>query len=294
MLNNKSVKFDEAQTELTSQSCPDNGSDGVTRNSEFNKILTMRLGSNLSKLRESTVFDSEVENYEQSSAILRKLPSRRSSTTDLNLSPSPARKMLERPKSIGRSTLTGNEDPLSMMAKKASTQDFVPKTESLTIRAEDESRIVAAMVNAALNKTSGSVFSVKVDISQTGTLAIGVKDLATNLLAVSMLKRSNGLLGAGEFAGLRLGDIVFGINFVPTREGSKTLLKILKRENERHRKSVYLQCWRCHQLCPDAIPGALFPKANVSLIQAHNLFRTRVFSDWEKWNFIEILLRSGD
>eukprot|EP01034_Spumella_vulgaris_P023345 gene23345-29558_t len=52
-----------------------------------------------------------------------------------------------------------------------------------------------------------------------GTLGIGVKDLTDNILAVSMLKRENNQPGPGEEAGIRLGDIIFGINFVPTREG---------------------------------------------------------------------------
>ena len=183
------------------------------------------------------------------------------------------------------------EDPLAVSSSPPRKEPVKYKNESLTIRMEDEQRIVAAMTNAANKQTTGSVFSVKVDIGVSGTLGIGVKDLSGNLLAVSMLKRSNGELGAGEAAGLRLGDIIFGINFTPAREGSRTLLKVLKKENQRRRKSVYLQCWRCHQLCSDNIPGALFPKANDVIVQAHFLFRTKVFSDWERWNFIEILSR---
>ena len=164
------------------------------------------------------------------------------------------------------------------------------KTESLTIRATDETRIVAAMANAAKRQTTGTVFSVKVDISKTGTLGIGVKDLTDNILAVSMLKRSNGECGAGENAGMRLGDVIFGINFTPTRDGSKTLQSVLKREVDRGRKTVHVQCWRCHQLCSDIIPGLLFPRADDVVIQAFTLYRTKIFSEWERWNFIEILL----
>ena len=164
------------------------------------------------------------------------------------------------------------------------------RTESLTIRTSDETRIVAAMANAAKRQTTGTVFSVKVDISKTGTLGIGVKDLTDNILAVSMLKRSNGECGAGETAGVRLGDVIFGINFTPTRDGSKTLQSVLRREVERGRKTVHVQCWRCHQLCSDAIPGLLFPRADDVVIQAFTLYRTKIFSEWERWNFIEILL----
>ena len=41
-----------------------------------------------------------------------------------------------------------------------------------------------------------------VDLSKTGTLGIGVKDLPESVLAVSMLKRENGCPGAGEEAGM--------------------------------------------------------------------------------------------
>ena len=185
-----------------------------------------------------------------------------------------------------RQRVTG-DDPLSM--------DFIeaPKvrTESLTIRQNDESRIVAAMTSASKKQSTGSVFSVKVDLGTSGALGIGVKDLSGNLLAVSMLKRANGQPGAGEAAGVRLGDVIFGVNFIAVRDGSRTLLSVLKRENERRRRSVHLQCWRCHQLCSDPIPGAMFPKADDVIVQGYSLFRTNVFSDWERWNFIEILLR---
>jgi hypothetical protein len=67
--------------------------------------------------------------------------------------------------------------------------------ESLTIRVADEVRIVSAMANAAKKQTTGTVFSVKVELSVNGTLGIGVKDLATSILAVSMLKRTNNQLG---------------------------------------------------------------------------------------------------
>eukprot|EP01035_Chromulina_nebulosa_P019594 gene19594-25498_t len=164
------------------------------------------------------------------------------------------------------------------------------RTESLTIRVSDEARIVSALRDAAKRNTTGSVYSVKVDVSKTGALGIGVKDLADNILTVSMLKRTNGVAGAGETAGIRLGDVVFGINFEPTREGSKTLLHILKKENSKKRKYLHIQCWRCHQLCSDSIPGIHFPKAEDMFVQSYSLYRTRVFSDWERWNFIEILL----
>lgn len=110
------------------------------------------------------------------------------------------------------------------------------------------------------------------------------------MVLVSMLKRPLGQLGAGEKAGLRLGDIIFGINFLPTREGANSLLRYLKRDIDRGRKVLHLQVWRCSQLCPDPNPGTLFPKADDMFIQAYSLLRNKVFSEWERWNFIEILL----
>jgi hypothetical protein len=165
------------------------------------------------------------------------------------------------------------------------------KIESLMIRAEDESRILAAISTAIKKQTSGIVFSVKVDISRTGSLGIGVKDLGEkSVLTVSMLKRNNGTPGSGELAGIRLGDVIFGVNFSPTRDGSKTLVNIIKRETSKGKKTIHVQCWRSHLLCSDQAQGHLFPRANDVFLQAHSLFKTKVFSEWERWNFIEILL----
>jgi hypothetical protein len=100
--------------------------------------------------------------------------------------------------------VTEEEDPLSKLATaNESVYDNYPKVkkENLTIRLEDEARIVAGMSSAAKKQTTGSIFSVVVDISKTGTLGIGVKDLSDNILAVSMLKRENNQPGPGEEAG---------------------------------------------------------------------------------------------
>lgn len=167
----------------------------------------------------------------------------------------------------------------------------ISKKANLMIRLEDEIRIVASIHDAAKRLTTGSIYSVLVDISKTGTLDIGVKDLNENVLAVSLLKRENNKPGAGEAAGIRLGDVIFGVNFIPTREGSKTLISIIRMETEKRKKFIHIQAWRCHQLCSDDIPGYQFPRANDMFIHSYSLFRTKVFNEWERWNFVEILLR---
>ena len=130
-----------------------------------------------------------------------------------------------------------------------------------------------------------------VDISNSGSLGIGVKDFSESILTVTLLKHKNGMPSVGKEIGLRLGDIIFGINFTPTREGSKTLISIIKRETERGRRHLHIQAWCCHQLCSDSIPGYIFPHADEAIVQAYALFRSKVFSDWERWNFVDILLR---
>ena len=60
---------------------------------------------------------------------------------------------------------TNNSGPPSAIVKK----------ECLSIRVEDEVRIVTSLASAARKQATGSVFSVKVDISRTGTLGIGVR-----------------------------------------------------------------------------------------------------------------------
>jgi hypothetical protein len=100
--------------------------------------------------------------------------------------------------------------------QKSPSPSHLNKQENLTIRQTDEIRIVSAVTHASTQKLGhnslGSIFSVKVDLSQTDnhTLSIGIKDLPNNLLCVSMLKRVNGRKGPGELAGVQLGDIIFG------------------------------------------------------------------------------------
>lgn len=165
------------------------------------------------------------------------------------------------------------------------------KSESLTLRVSDETRVASAIYEASKKRKTGSIYSLSIQLSSNGTLGLGVKALKNNILVISMLKRVNGILGPGEAAGVRLGDIVVGVNFKPCRDGVRSLLSALNHAADNNETIVQLQCWRCHQLCSDSIPGSLFPRCDDILVQGYTLYRTKVFSDWERWNFIEIMLR---
>lgn len=92
--------------------------------------------------------------------------------------------------------------PAVSIESKQETSDIpIKKKANLTIRPEEETRVVLALQKAAKKQATGSLFSVVVDISKNGTLDIGVKDLPENLLVVSLLKRGNGVPGAAEEAG---------------------------------------------------------------------------------------------
>ena len=191
-----------------------------------------------------------------------------------------------------RSRVTSeSEDPLSSSAKAEYVPKAPSKSESLTLKVSDESRIVNSIADAAKKKKTGSLYSVAINFSLWGTIGLGVKNLSNNFLVVSMLKRQNGQLGPGEAAGVRLGDIVIGVDFIPCRDGAKTLLRRVREKNQTPHKEIHLQCWRCHQLCTDRIPGSKFPRADDVFVQGHSLYRTKVFNEWERWNFIEILLK---
>lgn len=97
---------------------------------------------------------------------------------------------------------TDTEDPLSQVMLNSYEPVIKITKENLTIRKEDEARVVAGLRSAAKKQTTGAIYSVVVDLSKTGTLGIGVKDLPESVLAVSMLKRENGCPGAGEEAGM--------------------------------------------------------------------------------------------
>lgn len=93
------------------------------------------------------------------------------------------------------------EDPLSQAMLNSYDPVLRVTKENLTIRKDDEAKIVSGLHSAAKKQTTGSIYSVVVDLGKTGTLGIGVKDLTDQVLAVSMLKRENCCPGAGEDAG---------------------------------------------------------------------------------------------
>jgi len=193
--------------------------------------------------------------------------------------------------------------------------------ENVVLETADETRVENALINADKKQTTGSVFSVRVDMGEAegGALGIGVKDLSGGVLVVSMLKRKDEKPGPGERAGLRLGDVIFGINFLPSRLGAQSLIKTITamkvnyakavgeaatseaddaegeaihklKEARRNSRYIHLQCWRCHQLCVDAAPGFHFPRTDDVVIKAYAFHRNKILSDWERWNFFEIVL----
>lgn len=122
---------------------------------------------------------------------------------------SPAGTSLTRSNSepVHREKVDHDFDPLSQQSSRDDDEEaFVnKKTESLILRASDEGRVASAMNDASKKRKTGSIFSLTVELSSLGTLGLGVKVLRNNILAVSMLKRVNGILGPGEVAGARLG-----------------------------------------------------------------------------------------
>jgi hypothetical protein len=191
--------------------------------------------------------------------------------------------------------------------------------ENITLRPADEIRIEQAMMNADKKQSTGSVFSVRINIEKSrGVLGIGVKDLSNGILTVSMLKRKDSLPGPGESAGLRLGDVIFGINFLAARKGSASLLSAVQQleanraqalnsateaaegkndklpsptqQSSEANRYIHLQCWRCHQLCIEEIPGGQFPRTDDAVVKAFAIYRNKIVSDWERWNFIDIIL----
>jgi len=190
---------------------------------------------------------------------------------------------------VQRVKVSQDSDPLAQRVD--DDIDSLPKSVNATLRSSDEARVASAMYEASKKRKTGSIYSVKVQMSETGTIGIGVKVLKNNIMAVSLLKREGGLPGTGEAAGIRLGDIVVGVNFRPCRDGVRTLLAVVREESSKGARTVQLQCWRCHQLCTDAVPGSLFPRADDVFVQGYTLFRSKVFNDWERWNFVEIMLR---
>ena len=81
-----------------------------------------------------------------------------------------------------------------------------------------------------------------------------------------------------------------GVNFKPCREGARSLMTEIKAMYQAGERSVQLQCWRCHQLCTDPVPGSLFPRADDVFVRGMASLRSRCCMDWEGGNFVEIML----
>lgn len=87
-----------------------------------------------------------------------------------------------------------------------------------------------------------------------------------------------------------IGDIVVGVNFKPCREGVQSLMDEIKAMYQAGERSVPLQCWRCHQLCTDPVPGSHFPRADDVFVKGMAYLHPQSSTDVEGWNFIEIML----
>eukprot|EP00981_Chlorochromonas_danica_P001373 scaffold292_cov161-Ochromonas_danica.AAC.11 len=173
-----------------------------------------------------------------------------------------------RPKSV---RVLKEQDPLRSKEEPVAPPRHV--TTSYSLKVEDEMRIVHAIYDTAKKKAKGSVYSVTVDLSHSqGGLSMGMKDLVDGILIVSLLRRADGVPGPAEAAGIRLGDVLFGMNFLPTRQGSASMKTLLTEEVERkHAQYLHIQGWRCSALCSDPVPGYRFPQADDMLPQAYAL-----------------------
>jgi hypothetical protein len=198
--------------------------------------------------------------------------------------------------------INGQSDALSGMVVRKENS----KSTDLCLRFSEETQCENAMFKASKKLATGSIFTVRIDLNESrGLLGIGVKELQLKMLTVIMLKRrsvaSEGgevvddVLGPAEAAGVKLGDVIFGVNFAPVRDGSKTLLSDLEDKKKGPGPDggfIHLQCWRCHNLCTAPAPGLHFPRMDDIVPKAFQLYRDGIFSDWERWNFIDILLNN--
>ena len=168
--------------------------------------------------------------------------------------------------------------------------------ETMVLRNADESRIFNALRDAGDRKLNCELFSIQIDTAGVSSLGIGVKELGRNVVTVSMLKREGGVKGAGEAAGLSIGDVIFGLGFEPCRGGATGVLQYVRdkmdgKQGEGEDGVISLQCLRCNKLCSNATPGIVFIGVGTIFAQTLNLQLSDVFEEWEAWNFVGVILR---
>lgn len=76
-------------------------------------------------------------------------------------------------------------------------------------------------------------FNVTVTMSKTARLGIGLRELAGGVVVVHTFKRVDNLPGISEEAGLRLGDILLGVNSRAFVGGLESVAGVLKEEQEK-------------------------------------------------------------
>ena len=121
----------------------------------------------------------------------------------------PRRQSFSRRKSLSvhREKITDIADPLRMTA---ADDVFSGEVDCLSLSSTDELRVISSINEASKKRMYGTVASVEIDFSSTGSLRLGVKDLHGGILVVSVLKRPDNTVGPGERSGIKIGELIQG------------------------------------------------------------------------------------
>ena len=170
--------------------------------------------------------------------------------------------------------------------------------QDLELSQTDRERLVT-MVSS--NNTRGvSLFDVPIDMLASaegfGFQTEDISSESNELLVVRTLLRTGCSPGSAEKAGIRLGDVVVGVNYLSTALMSSAQVDSLPgsidtTETPDAPKTVYLQCWRMSDIQEENAPGLMYVGGEHSFVfQSYMLEIEGVLNREERSNFMGILL----
>jgi len=224
--------------------------------------------------------------------------------------------------SVHRTSITADENPLVMDNFRQQNSDEEDYAE---IHFAEDKRLSSSQRQTIIGYMDGGskrvllfdvMFQFEIDCDDSPSssplsshpLGIATEELYPSVIVVTRLIRDNFKPGPAERVGIRVGDVIFGVNYKSTANATPSTVDggghRMRAEDEKLETSksddvykssakqiVYLQCWRSEEICTEDTPGVDYIGGEYSVVfQSYNLAREDVLTREEQARFQNILL----